>query len=120
MASIALLSQVECAEIFTPASEIQPHRQLQLTRSKRICRLHETRRLLKIGRIVSWPRLLRVLNELPCRIIEAVVGQPEPLIIAIEQIERLCGQLQMIPSAQIHLSFHSQVLALIHISERHE
>src|SRR5208337_384789 len=83
----------------SPTSKIQPHRQLQLSWSKRSCRLHETRRLLKISRIVGRSRLLRVFDELARRIIEAVVGQPQPLVVAIHHIERLPHQLQMTPSA---------------------
>ena len=92
-----------------PTSKIQPHRQLQLSRSKRSCRLHKTRRLLKISRIVSGSRLLRVLDELACRIVKAVVGQPQPLVVAIHNIERLRHQPQMAPPAEIHLSRHPQV-----------
>src|ERR1700687_2681533 len=103
MASIGLVSQADYARIFIWPSEIQPQRQLQLSRCKRSRRLHETRRFLKISRIVSGARLLRVLDEVSCRIKEAVVGQPEPHIVAIEQIERLRHQLQMIRSTQTHL-----------------
>src|SRR5450631_1738171 len=104
MASIAPLSQVECAEVFIRTSEIQPHRQLQLSRSKRTRSFQETCRLLIISRIVSCSR--RVLNELAGRIIEAIVAQSIHLIVAVEQIERLRVQIQMIPSAQIDFPAH--------------
>ena len=92
-------------------SKIQAHRKLHLPWSKRAHRFHQTCRLLIIRRIRSSSRnwVLRVLDELSRQIIVAAVAQFVPLIVAIEQIERFRGQLQMIPFAQVYLPDHSQI-----------